>query len=120
MGLTNPKWLIGILTLFIMFTLISGLIEGAYLGPNEVTTLQNFVRPPLTEPGKMWTWLTEHVWDVLWFDYAFFSGGWVIFKYAIFWPISAGILVSYLALLVQAAIVAIRSVVGGITSLLRR
>lgn len=120
MGLTNPKWIIGILTLFALLTLISGLIEGTYIGPNEVSTLQTFVRPPLTDPSAMWTWLTVTLWDVLWFDYAFFYGGWSIFKYALFWPISAGIVVSFLALLVQASIVAIRGVVGGLTSLLRR
>lgn len=120
MGLTNPKWLIGILMAFIVLTLISGVIEGTYIGADEVTTLKDFVRPPLSSPSSMYTWLTETLWTVLWFDYAFFHGGWSIFRYAIFLPVSAGVVISYGAILIQAMIVALRSVAGGVGALLRR
>jgi len=105
--MTNPKWLTGILTLFVILTLFSGLLEGAYLGAGEVSKLRVLMSPDFP-PSLAWF---SNVWGVLWFDYAFFHGSWVIFRYAIFWPITIGLLVSYGALLFQAVVVAFRSLI---------
>jgi len=111
MGLTNPRWLIGILTTFGILTLISGILEGTYLGPGEVSLLQEFVRPPIFDPIKMIEWFGT-LWRVLWFDYSFFYGNWNIVKYVLFWPISAGVVVSVGVVLLQAAYTAFMSFFG--------
>lgn len=106
--MTNPKWLIAIATLFVALTLVCGILEGSYLGAGHTSLLAEFIRPPILNPTAMMGWF-GNLWNMLWFDYSMFHGGWAIFKYIFFWPISIGLVVSYGALLVQAAIVAIGS-----------
>ena len=102
-----------------MLTLLSGILEGAYLEGDETSTIRDFLRMdwanPLVLPGQ----LIGNLNKVLWFDYAFFDGEWAILRYIFFLPISIGVVISYGALLVQAAIVAIRGVVGGLARLVR-
>jgi len=120
MGLTNPKWLIGIFMLFVVLTLISGVLEGTYLGTEETSLLRRAISPPLERPWALPKWFLDTVPSVLFFQYAFFHGEWRVFQYIFFWPISVGVMVSFGALLIQASIVAIRSVVGGLLGFLRR
>jgi len=107
--MTSPKWLIGILTAFVLLTLLNGILEGVYLGEGTVTRLQTLMSLPTSL-----AWFSN-LWGVLWFDYSFFHGGWIILKYALFWPISLGLLISYGALLVQSIIGGLGRIVGLLT-----
>jgi len=98
--MTNPKWIIGLMTLFVVFSLISGLIEWAY--GSEVTKLTTLMKPSLSIS------YVENLWNMFWFNYPFFSGHYAVVKYAIFWPISIGLIVSFVVM-----------VVSGIVGLLR-
>ena len=120
MGLTNPKWLIGIFMLFAVLTVISGILEGTYLGTEETSLMRDAMSPPLTNIFAMPGWLLRTVPRVIFFDYAFFHGEWRIFKYIFFWPIGIGVMASFCAILIQASIVAIRGVAGGILGFLGR
>lgn len=117
--MTNPKWLIGIATLFVACTLWSGICEGAYLGGTDLNTLFNtLIRLPAPwNPVGVWNWLMN-LWAMFWFDYAFFHGDWVIVQ-TIFQCISLGVVVSYGAALLPTLIAAVGGVLGGITRLLR-
>jgi len=118
MGLTNPKWLIGIISLFLMLSILSGILEGAYLGDSELADVRRFTQAPFTEPWAMPGWIVGILSKVLFFDYAFFHGEWAILRYIFFLPIGIGVIISYGALLFQAAVVALRGAVGGIARLL--
>jgi hypothetical protein len=113
--MTNPKWLIGIAAIFALFSLICGVLEGSYLGPNEVGRLAAL----MTWPGIMGipTWI-GNLWSMLWFDYACFHGGWLIIKYVFFWPVSIGLVVSYGALLLPYLVAGARSILSGLAGLL--
>ena len=109
--MTQPNWLIGIATLFVVLTLVCGVLEGTYLGPGEIGLLKTLI----TWPG-IWgipTWIAA-AWHMLWFDYACFYGDWLILKYAIFWPISVGLVVSYAALIFPQLISGLRSLIPGL------
>jgi len=111
--MTNPKWLIGLGTAFILLTLLSSTLEGAYISGTEVSRLSMFLNPHglFTQPL---TWLSN-LWGMLWFDYSFFHGSWLIFKYALFWPISFGLIVSFGAQVALTVVSGIRGLVGILT-----
>ena len=109
--MTNPKWLIGIAVAFVLMTLLSGVLEGGYLSGAAATRLQLLISMPFP-PTISWI---SNLWGMLWFDYSFFHGGWVIFKYALFWPISFGLVVSYAFLLLQAMWSGVRGLVSVFT-----
>lgn len=101
----NPKWLIGLGTLFVVGTLLSGLLEQQYFGSNEAGVfyrlLTSYKEIEFTNPlialgtfvSVAWTYIKD-IWAMFWWNYAFFEGSWEIVKYAIFWPISIGLVVS--------------------------
>lgn len=95
--MTNPKWPIGIAALFVAFTILANIIEGVYgVG---VSRLEIFFNPFSVAP---WTYI-DNVWGMLWFSYpALFHGPWLIVKYAVFWPISIGLIVSLFFLIATA------------------
>lgn len=84
----NPKWVIGLATAFVLMTIISNILEGIW--GTEVTRLQLLINPSFWPPGAVWAYI-ENLWGLLWFDYSFFYGSWTIFRYAIFIPISVGL-----------------------------
>ena len=110
------KWIIGLMTAFIILSLLSGIIEMQYLGTSDAGILNSIITAPevvsfnnpltavYTFASFAWN-MTKALWAAFWWDYAFFQGYWVIFKYAIFWPISVGIIV--------AIVLAIRGVSSG-------
>jgi len=118
--MTNPKWLIAIATLFVGMSLICGVIEGNYLGGASMFRLQVLMSLPFPLGETLPIPWVRNLWGLLWFDYAYFQGGWAIFKYALFWPISLGLVASYGLVLVEAAISAIGRTISGLTSIFRR
>jgi len=86
-------------------TLLSGLLEQQYLGSAEAGVFYRLLTGykeieftnPLVAVGTFvsvgWEYV-KAIWTMFWWNYAFFEGTWGIVKYAIFWPISIGLIVS--------------------------
>lgn len=101
----SPKWIIGLATLFIAGTVLSGLLELQYLGSAEAGLFYRLTHNyeaieftnPLVALGTFatvaWAYIGD-IWTMFIWDYAFFEGSWSIFRYLIFWPISIGLIVS--------------------------
>ena len=101
------KWIIGLMTAFVILTILSGIIEMQYLGTSDAGILHNIITAPkittFNDPISIVVTLAtatlniaKALWQAFWWDYAFFQGYWVIIKYALFWPISIGIIVAFL------------------------
>jgi len=103
------------MTSFVILTMLSGIIEMQYLGGKagvlqnimdaaKVTTINNPITAPFTFLSVGWN-MIKALWEAFWWQYSFFQGYWVIVKYAIFWPISVG--------LIFAIVMALRGVSSG-------
>jgi len=101
------KWLVALMTAFIVLSLLSGIIEQEYLGNSTAGLLSQVItRPEVTEVNNPLTFVATFVtqiwqilkvvWQAFTWDYAFFDGYWAIVRYAIFMPISVGMIVSLL------------------------
>ena len=101
----HPKWIIFFITSFVLMTVLSGIIEMSYFGVSEQGTLQSilneFSKLAFNNPVVGLASILIGFWNVLrllfialiW-DYSFFTGQWQIVKYAFFFPISIGFVVS--------------------------
>lgn len=104
------KWFAGLAMLFLIMTIASNIIEGAYFGGSSAQTLWGSM--DATDPASMIGGISK----MLIFDYAFFTGFWVIFRY-LFLCISIGIFVGMLMqmplwLVVAAGVVGVGVVIG--------
>jgi hypothetical protein len=99
------KWLIALAILFVVGSLLSGIIEQQYLGSSQVGVLHGLIggyeqvdfSNPLIGIGSLLSivWNSfKALWNMFWWNYAFFDGEWVIIKYALFWPISFGMVIT--------------------------
>ncbi len=91
--------------LFVLLTIISGVVEMTTMGDDDVSRIEALMTKPQIEEtsgilgtvvgvvGFAWGYL-ENLWGILWFDYAFFQGQWIIVKYIIFMPISAAMIIA--------------------------
>lgn len=106
--------LIGLATLWLIGSLISLTLEGSYIGQEAqydetgaqvgtVSTLDRLMSPDFSEMTNpvtfvigvfnvVWDYIGI-IWNMLWWNYAMFTGVWAIFKYA-GWCISLGVVVS--------------------------
>ena len=106
--MTNPKWIITLVTLFVVFTIICGIVDGTYgVNPSKLSVLL------LPDWKHITTWF-GNLWDILWFNYSFFDGPWVIVKYVLFWPVSIGLVVSFGATMLVGLAGIIKGLFGGI------
>lgn len=87
--MTNPKYIIGLFMLFGVCTIIMGIIEGIPYGSDETTKLYDLMKPSFSL-GYL-----GNLWDMFWFDYPFLTGNLLYVKYVIFWPMSIGLIVSF-------------------------
>ena len=107
-------WLVGLAILWLIGTLISLTLEGSYIGQEAqydtngvqigtVSTLDKLMSPEFSEMTNpisfvvgvfniVWDYLGA-IWNMLWWDYAMFTGVWAIFKY-VGWCISLGVVIS--------------------------
>lgn len=99
----RTNWIVGFVMLFFIGTVISLTLELQYLGTDTTDNFLGLMRPdfgaytnPLTAVGgffiMVWSWV-QAFWKMVWWDYSFFSGYWVGFKY-LGWTISIGIIFS--------------------------
>lgn len=111
----RTSWLIGMLMLFTILTIVSGIIEQTYLGADEAGTIWGAMSSfqaieftnPLTAVGGLIiaaTDLTQALFKAFIFNYSFLTGIWFVFR-ILGCCISAGIVVSL--------ILAIRGVSSG-------
>lgn len=104
------KWFAGLAMLFLIMTIASNIIEGAYFGGSAAGTLWGSMSA--TDPASM----IQGIGNMLIFNYAFFTGVWVIFRY-LFICISIGIFVGMLMqmplwLVVAAGVVGVGVIIG--------
>lgn len=100
----HPKWLIALGMVFIVCSILSGVLEMSYLGNHETSTLWKAMSAfdivdssnPLSIASGvvvgMWN-LIKAAFQILLWDYAFFTGYWLVVKY-LFMTISLGIVVA--------------------------
>ena len=120
--MTEPKWLIAIATLFVAMSLICGVVEQTSYLSNDVPGLfQTLITPPsVAELVGLSFWdRIVSLWDMLWFNYSFFHGGWKIFQY-FFQCISLALIVSYGAAILQSLISAGASIISRVGGLIAR
>jgi len=97
----KTSWVIGLIMLFIIMTVISGICEMTYLPATEESRLWVLLHPfegfrsILDLPEMVFDWAVN-LWGMFWFDYAFFQNEWIIVKY-LFWSISIGLIWSILS-----------------------
>lgn len=99
------KWVVFFTTLFIIGTLISGVMEMSYIGTTQTGILYHLMNDfrginlsnPITGAWTLisvgWSYI-QNLWNVLWFNYAFFVGTASIIRIALFIPISVGFVVT--------------------------
>jgi len=101
----KTSWLIGLASLMVILTVVSGIIEQTYLGTEQTGTLWGIlasfkaiefsynifavVGDIIVAVGT----LVQGIWKMLTFDYAFFTGVWAIFRW-LFVAIGVGVAVS--------------------------
>lgn len=95
--------------LFGILTLISGIIEMNTLGAGEVSLIQRLMSPDIPEYSNpigavtaymsvTWQYL-EAFFDILFFNYSFFQGQWLLVKYILFIPVSFAMVFSLIMML---------------------
>ena len=99
--MSNPKWTISFFFVFVAFTVLSGMEEAQFAtGMTKLETLFN-ISWSIFLPWNAWNYLVN-VWEMFSFQYAFLDGmPWILFRYCVCWPISAGMIVSLIIGLVR-------------------
>jgi len=95
------KWIIGLWVLFIGGSLLSGILEMQFLsgsGDQEEAIFETLMSPPsFTETNPLtlvWVVVTttfewlQALWNMLWWNYAFLTGGYSIIKWILLYPLS--------------------------------
>jgi hypothetical protein len=100
----NVKWVIGLVAIFVLGSMLSGIMENVYLGAGgeqEGVIERLFSMPSFSGQGIFGVTETILVatvnwvgafWDLLWWNYAFFTGFYAIIRYAVCFPISIGMI----------------------------
>jgi hypothetical protein len=99
----SVRWFMGIALLWTMLTLISGLVTGTFFDASAPTIIDFAMNPTMLTASStnlalgqiqgitinpaFWT----AVWSALWFDYPFFSGFYIIFRW-LFCSLTVGFL----------------------------
>jgi len=96
--------IIGFITLTLIFQVLTGIVEMDWFG--LAGTMQTLLRPEVVEStlpviGGSVTFVNQSkvwigaFWDILWFDYPFFTGPYIIVRYFCF-PFSIGIIYGFI------------------------
>ena len=85
--MVSPKWFLVLFSLMLLLTFINGIIEEVYLGGIE-STFGTLIGTDMGISDRMGA-----LWSALWFDYAMFTGEWLIVRY-LFMCISAAVIIS--------------------------
>jgi hypothetical protein len=92
----RTSWIIGVVILFIMLSLVCGLVENVYMGSSESTSPDARIQMLLSPNFSSISFIDYvlNLWAMLWFDYAMFTGGYSIVRY-LFMAVSAGMILSF-------------------------
>jgi len=98
-------WIIGLVFLFVLGAIIGGVMEQTYPGSTERSAIDRLLKPTLGEISNPWEATTafftvagdwvDALWEVLTFDYPFFTGEMVIVRW-LFLGISIGVIIAIL------------------------
>lgn len=103
----SPWWLFGLVFLMLGMAMVGGLIEGSFLAPDNTGILDTLLRPDVIESpvaslpiigpivsglSVAGDWL-HGIWTLFTFDYPFFEGPWIIFRF-IFIGVSVGLIMT--------------------------
>ena len=102
----KTSWLIGMVMLYVMLTVVSGISEGTYFGGTGVATVWQCLTSFQTiEATNIATVVIDVIiiikdlfvglFEILTWKFSFFTGVWIIFRW-LFTAISVGIVVSLL------------------------
>lgn len=83
----DSKWIIAGVFIFVIMTLLAGVVEGASINEGT-TTFQDLLNPSLS--SEYYNTLKT----VFTFDYPFFTGGWEILRWVVFLPLGIGVSIS--------------------------
>lgn len=101
------KWLVGIIMMYIIGTLVCGIIEMTYFTQDSTNTVYGLMTNirgisfsnPLTALTDLlldlW-YITQLIFAIILWDFSFFEGGYEIVKYIVFLPLSIGFFVSFI------------------------
>lgn len=95
--MSSPRWLIGIAIIWLVLTIFANvaeqtdILQGTTTGENNMTVLDNLLSYRNIESdspvGSVYQGLIATggvltaIWQMLWFDYPMFTGGWVLVRY---------------------------------------
>jgi len=102
----KTSWLIGMVMLYVMLTVVSGISEGTYFGGTGIATVWSAMHSFQTiEVTNVFTAIVDIIvnikdlfiglFEILTWKFSFFTGVWLIFRW-LFTAISVGIVVSLL------------------------
>jgi len=103
------KWLVVIVSIWILLALLGGIMEGAYLEHGEQGHLNTIMSSKVVESTTIWgkiagLFTDRSFWDALGniiiFNFAMFEGPWVILQWVFFLPLAVATLVTILLSLV--------------------
>ncbi len=108
----SAKWIIGLVILYVGMLLLEGMVEmSSPLGASEITRLTKIMAPftpGYTDVGGSgFSWFSfdfsyiENLWQIFWFDFPYFKGGWIYVRYIFFIPISIGVIVTLVIAVVR-------------------
>jgi hypothetical protein len=118
----NLTFVIVVVTVWVILSILGGIGEGVYLGQHEsgsdTTTVELGVIYNLTHPSGL-SWFTTLI-SALAFDFSFFSGGWAIFQWIFFAPLTIALALGIFATVGGWGVVALLGIFGlsGIVSIL--
>ena len=99
----KPGFVIGLVMLFVLLQIICNICEMQdpltsdttshlyYLMSPDIPSYSNPIGAVISYISVPFIWL-YHLFALLAFDFSFLTGGWAIFKYIFFWPLSIGII----------------------------
>ena len=99
----NPKWIILVVSIWIVLGLIGGIMEGAYMGSGEESTLNSLMTSQVMTSTTLWgrisgVFTDGQAWGALvklvTFDLAMFEGGWAIFQWIFFFPMAIALVLT--------------------------
>lgn len=97
----NPNLVIMVVTVWIILSIFFGIGEGVYLGQSYFGTGDNpadqAAFSQLMHPDDMFQWFKALL-DVVTFNFDMFHGGWVVFQWIIFAPLTTGLVVGIMGM----------------------
>jgi hypothetical protein len=99
----NPKWLMGVVILYLILAVWSGILEGSYLTSNQTSVLDDLMSPeqlsysnPVAAISSVFVIAGKTIhalWTILVWDFAQFNGDFAVFRLPLI-ALSIGIIIA--------------------------